>query len=135
MNRAVPPLLLSKNLTIAPSFAVMVAAPAVERPLKSSSLPLLFVMSAVPAVALSVPKGMPNAISAPLLLMIVALPALLWSANNTPAKGSDGPPRLLFTIVALPAELVLEKDSTPPKLLVMPAVPASLPLLKLVDPP
>ncbi len=77
MNRAVPPVLLSKNLTIAPSFAVMVALPAVERPLKSSSLPALLVMLALPAVALSVLKGMPKAISPFVLLMIVAFPALL----------------------------------------------------------
>ncbi len=64
-------------------------------------------MTALPAEAVSVPtRGTPNEVVPPLLLTMVALPAVLWSWKFVS-------PPLLLTIVAFVAQVLARKFVVP----------------------
>ena len=99
---------------------MIVALPAVVAAVNCVVPPVLLVMLAVPAVAVSVPTmGTPKFVVPPLLLTMVALPAVLWSWKLVV-------PPVLLVIVAFIAEVWARKLVVAVLLLMMCAVPALL---------
>src|ERR1700729_1408461 len=107
-NTAVPPLLMVLNVVVPPVLVMIVALPAVASALNASAPPEFVVMVAEPAV------GWPlKFVEPPRLLVRLAVPAL--GVSGPPAVGPNVVvPPVLVTIVALPAVAPLANVKLPP---------------------